>query len=72
MNAKIAFYTAFFCCVLGWVFVGLGIVFFPLSLFLLTRSHCNQQLFVIFVMLDIMGLTLSLYANAQMITKQMF
>ncbi|CUU40658.1 MULTISPECIES: hypothetical protein [Helicobacter] len=66
------FYLAVLCCALGWFFLGLGLILFPLSLFLLTRSNFNQLLFVIFVSLDITGFTLSLFANAQLVTKHIF
>ena len=71
MNLKIALYMALLFCALGWFVWILGFVFFPLSLFFLTRSNTTQLLFIILVTLNITGLTLSLFLIVHTITKQL-
>ncbi|WP_295700872.1 hypothetical protein [Helicobacter mastomyrinus] len=72
MQTPITFYIAIVICVLGWIFVGLGVLLFPLSIFLLIRSPYRPSFFVFLVIICIMGFTLSLYVDSQYFMKQIF
>ncbi|TLD97457.1 hypothetical protein LS71_001520 [Helicobacter jaachi] len=64
------FYIGIILCALGWIFIGLGVLLFPLSLFFIMRAKYHYALFVFLVIINVAGFSLSLYANAQFIAKQ--
>ena len=66
------FYIGVALCVLGWVFIGLGIVIFMLSLLFLMRSNYRVELLSLFMIIDIAGFSLSLYFDSQFIAQYIF
>lgn len=53
----------------GWVFFGLGVVLFPLSLFFIMRSSHRPPFFALLVINGIVGFSLSLYFDSQYIAQ---
>lgn len=72
MPTNAAFYVALVLCALGWVFIGLGVVLFPLSLYFLMYSSNRPPFFALIVILGVVGFTLSLYVDSQFIAKKIF
>lgn len=61
-------------CVFGWVYLGLGFISFPLSVFILLRSSANQNnatiAFWIVFLLDTIGFILSVYLIGDKVAKE--
>jgi len=55
------FYVSLALCVLGWVFLGLGVILFPLSLFILFRSNSYGSVFSLITIANITGFSTSFY-----------
>lgn len=61
-------------CAFGWVYIGLGFVSFPLSIFLLLRSRAKENnatiVFWIVFLLDTVGFILSVYLVGDKIARE--
>lgn len=72
MSPKLTFTLGILLCLVGFAFIGLGILFFPLSIYLLTRGEYRPTIFALFIAIAVAGFSISLYLDIQFITQKFF
>ncbi|HIV49451.1 MAG TPA: hypothetical protein IAA33_06360 [Candidatus Helicobacter avicola] len=63
------FYLGVAMCVLGYVFIRLGVVFFPISIFCLMYAGVYHLGFWIMMMGNILGFSISLFVDMKVLAN---